>query len=474
MEGDSRPKAGIALLTAEWFLSVGLQGGGTPAQERLSRTVEPDMARVRAVLSRSFDLVDPGPLSTRAQAMAAARRFRAEEAGLLIVVDVQWCEDAPLVTLLRELPGLPILLWCYVPTPRLPRRMSTEELFRASGPVGFLQGSAPLRRMGRDFSYLFGAPGDESVDRDLAEYARVFAAAAALPHLRAGQVGSRCEGMTGTYVEEMRLLAGLGVQLVPLSYERLSREAASLDAGTVDAFSRRVKGMCREVSVSEPSLAAASRVSLALAALAEKEDIGVLSIEDLHPELHRLLKTRPCLWVPELARRGTVVAMENDLFSALGMWLAMRIGGSSPMYTEIFTFDREENCLLFGHAGMQDTALAGENPIDLVPDAEYQAVDEVEGAWLQFAARPGRITAVSLFADRDVYRIACVKGEVLPQSDKLAGFAHALVRIDRPLEAFFEEAGRLGMTQHFAVTYDEVAPGLARLARVLGMQFVEL
>lgn len=465
-----RPKAGAALLSAEWFLNVGLQADPAAAAEA-------DLRRVRAALEPHFDLVDPGPISSRGQAERAARLFRAEGVELLILVHVQWSEDGPLVRLLRELADLPVLVWCYNPYPALPARMTPGELFRASGAVGFLQGSVPLARMGVKFGYVFGHPEDPRLAAELAEYARVFAARAALRALRIGRVGPRSECMTGSWTDEFRLLARLGVSLVPVSAWRLAEEAEAIGEPAVLGFVRELKSRYPVRGVSDRSLQTAARASLAVAAVAEKERLGAVAIEDLDPELHRLLKTRPCLWVPALGEAGVVVGMENDFVSTLGMWLTRRLGGSPPLYTEIFTFDQQANCLLFGHAGMQDPALAGGNPITLVADAEYQASDEVEGAWMHFAARPGRVTAVSLFAAADNYRLAGFQGEVLPvegAEGKLAGFAHALVRIERPLADFFRAAGGLGMSQHFALSYDEVAGGLEKLAHVLGLEWVQL
>jgi hypothetical protein len=109
-----------------------------------------------------------------------------------------------------------------------------------------------------------------------------------------------------------------------------------------------------------------------------------------------------------------------------------------------------------------------------VPDAEYAASDPVEGAWLSFAARPGAVTAVSLFAGAGDCRLAAFRGEVLPTRDKLEAFPHAFVRIERPLAEFFEKAARLGLTQHFALSYDPVAGPLEKLSRLLGWGWAEL
>lgn len=469
-----KPRAGVALMSAEWFLSVGLAGGADPAQAELTGAVEGDIKRVLAVLEPHFDLVYPGPITSRDHAESAARRFRAEGAELLILVNVMWSEDGPLVSLLRGLAGVPVLLWCYNPYSSLPEKMSTGELFRASGAVGFLQSSAPLARMGIRFSYVFGHPGDGKVAAELAEYSRAFSCRTALSGLRMGQVGPRSAAMTGSYIDEFRLLTSLGVSLVPISAWRLAEEAKGVPKAAVSELIRWLKGKYPIRGVSDASLELAARASLAVAAVAEKECLGAVAIEDLNPELHALLKTRPCLWVPGMEDRGLVVGSENDLVSTLGMWLCRNLGGSTPMYTEIFTFDQEANCLLFGHAGMQDPALAGANPMSIVPDAEYRAVDEVEGAWVHFAARPGSVTMVSLFAAAQKYRTVLFAGEVLPVKEKLEGFAHAFVKVEQPLSGLFAQLGKLGMSQHFAISYDPIAGALEKLCSIAGMEWVRI
>jgi L-arabinose isomerase len=474
VERKRKPKAGAALMSAEWFLSVGLQGSSTPAQSELSSLVERDIRRVLAALEPHFDLVYPGPVCTAEAASAAVRRFRAEGAELLILVHLMWSEDGPLVRLLREASGLPLLLWCYNPYERLPQRMSTNEMFRASGPVGFLQGSAPLARMGVRFTSVFGYPEDRSLAGQLAECASAFAARAGLSRLRVGTIGPRCESMAGGWVDEFALLARLGVSLVPVSVNRLAEEARAVPVRAVQAFLLDLASRCLVRGVSERSLELAARSSLAVAALVEKEALGAVAIEDLNPELHRMLGTRPCLWVPSLTELEVAVGMEGDVASTLGLWLARRLGGSEAMYTEIFTFDQADNCLLFGHAGMQDPALAGEGQVTVVADAEYAAADEVEGAWLSFTARPGPVTALSLFTGLKDYRLAWLRGEVLETREKLASFPHALVRIEPPLHEFYERAARAGMTQHFALSYDAVEGKLARLAEVLGLEVLKL
>jgi L-fucose isomerase-like protein len=469
-----RAKAGLALLSAQWFVEVGLQGEASERQKELGRMIEGDLRRIRTTLAPHFELIDPGPISSVATAEAAARRFQGEGVELVVLVHVMWSEDPPLVRLIEGLGELPLVLWCYNPYPRLPEHMSVEQLFRASGSVGFLQGSAPLSMRGKGFTYLFGSPESPELQARLAELSRVFSVRSALHRLRIGRIGPPCAYMAGTFVDELGLASRLGVAIVPLSVYRLSEEARALESALVHDFIEELKRRYRIDGVSDRALDRAARASLAVRALVEKENLGAVAIEDLHPELHELLGTRPCLWVPGLRERGVVVGMEADVLSVVGLWLSRNLGSSTPMYAEVFTYDQEANCLLLGHAAMHDPELAGNNEITIVPDREYEASDPVEGAWTHFTAKAGPVTLVSLFGRGDVYRVFCLRGVTLSSRVKLAGFAHALVRIDPSVAEFFEQAGRLGMMQHFALSYDDVSAALETLCRIEGMHFTLL
>ena len=142
------------------------------------------------------------------------------------------------------------------------------------------------------------------------------------------------------------------------------------------------------------------------------------------------------------------------------------------MFTEIYTYDQETNVLLMGHPGMHDLELAGENEITIIPDFEFDATDEVEGAWQYFAAKPGPVSVSSMFADNEAYRMFAFKGEALPVKDKLEGFTSVYVKIETPLRNFYEKAIRTGMTQHFAVSYEDIGKKLQKFCDISGLDFV--
>ena len=142
------------------------------------------------------------------------------------------------------------------------------------------------------------------------------------------------------------------------------------------------------------------------------------------------------------------------------------------MYTEIFTYDEAENCLLAGHAGIHDINLAGSNEAVLIePDGEYVEAER-DSCWMRFRAKGGHVTMLSVFCDVDRFKMVITSGECLGGSEKLLNSPHAFVKVGTRLKEFFSQAIKTGMTQHWAVVHDDVVNELVALADVLRLDKV--
>jgi len=441
--------------------------------QRLAGYLLQDSEAVIAQLSKYFDLSDPGPVTNVADAEKAARQFKADGVRMLIVVSLFWSGDKPLLRLLRDMGNLPLLYWCYVPMTRLPDHMLTPDLYRRSGTVGALQNCAPLKKMGIKFAFAFGAPNTPELDKELAEYADAFSAFFGLDGLCVGQFCGRFEEMTGTYVDEFQLLSRFGAHMEHITPGILKKAADGLTDAEIRGRMDALKGLYPVRGVSDNGLYHAVRVSMAVARVAIEENIGVIAVHDFSDEMHEIFKTRPQLWMPGLHERGMVVSMEGDLISGLAMWISRQLGSTTPMYTEIFTFDQERNGLLFGHASMMDTALAGDNPITIIPDAELSMINETEGAWLHFAAKPGHVVVNSLFGDKGGYTATMFEGEV--QTTQLLDIhPNAFVVVEMPIRQLFRRLMKHGMTQHFSLSYDDIAEKWRKFCEVADIPLEEI
>ena len=180
---------------------------------------------------------------------------------------------------------------------------------------------------------------------------------------------------------------------------------------------------------------------------------------------------RPCLYVPSLFDRA-VVSMEGEIGGAIALLILKSLTDKPPMYTEIFTFDETENTILAGHAGIHDINLASDKTrIRITPDREYMESEE-DTAWMQFMAKPGKVTLLSLFCDVDRFKLIISSGEALSGEEKLDGSPHIYIKLTTPLREFFAQAVKTGMTQHWAIVHENVTSRLINLADILNLHRV--
>jgi L-arabinose isomerase len=462
-----QPKVGLLLLTAQWFIQIGASHGtGLPQQLR------EDAARIDEALCPELQLVNPGVIATRQQLGEAISLFQKENADLVVVCQITWGEDRLIIEAVQKLSHLPFLLWCYSPFVNLPEQMTMGDLFRSCGPVGALQASAPLKRLGKKFGFAFGSYHNQDAIAKIVAFSKACHTARELKSATVGVLPYRCDQMTGTFVDEFRLKMEVGPELKYVSVNDYAAICAGIPDETVAAFVDDLKANYRVArGVTEIGLAKSARVSLGLAALVEKYNLDAVALEDVAEELHRLVGMRPCLYVPALFERA-VVSMEADVSGAVALLMLKKLARKPPMYVEMFTYDEGGNGLFAGHAGIYDINLAESKDAVLIePDGEY-VESERDSCWMRFRAKGGHVTILSLFCDVDRFKMVITSGECLGGKDILLGSPHAYVKIATPLAKFFEKAIKTGMTQHWAMVHDDVVDELVALADVLGLEKV--
>jgi L-arabinose isomerase len=287
-----------------------------------------------------------------------------------------------------------------------------------------------------------------------------------------GVLPYRCDQMTGTYVDEFRLKKEIGPELKYISTYDYRKICDGIADETVDAFIQDLRTNYKMAdSVTEAGLVNSARVSLGLAELVDAYEVDAIAIEDVSEELHRVVGLRPCLYVPALFERA-VVSMEAEVGGAVALLMLRKLTGQAPMYTEVFTYDQAENCLLIGHAGIHDIDLATSTQEILIePDGEY-VESEPDSAWMRFRAKGGYVTLLSVFCDVERFKMVISSGESLSGKEKLLGSPHAYVKLVTPLSDFFQTTIRTGMTQHWALVHDDVVDELVALADILGLEKV--
>lgn len=274
--------------------------------------------------------------------------------------------------------------------------------------------------------------------------------------------------MTGTYVDEFRLKMEIGPELQYISIQDYKELCDRITDSEVNSYIADLKkNYILSDTTTGTGLYNAARVSLGLAEVVENYNLDAVAINDIADELHRVVGLRPCLGNRKLFDRA-VVSMEAEVGGAVALLMLKMLTNKTPMYTEIFSVDPAENCILIGHAGIHDADNLVESRADIIiePDGEY-VESEPDSAWMRFRTKGGRVTLLSVFCDVQRFKMVITSGMALSGPHKLLGSPHAYVRLACPLDNFFEQIIRSGMTQHWALVHDDCVEALLALADIL-------
>ncbi|HEX9014065.1 MAG TPA: hypothetical protein VF813_11130 [Anaerolineaceae bacterium] len=460
----SRPTVGLVLLRAEWFDSV-------VALPELVAGVAQDTAALTAAFPPELELSRTWVVNSTPSLEACAAELRRIELDLVVLAFQVWAEDFYLQPLVEALAGRPLAVWCYQPAARPPRPASFVEVLRYSGPVGTLEGLGTLRNLGASFSFLVGAPGSPQLNAGLVAAARAAAAYRFMRRSRIGLLPARNEQMQSTFVDEFRLRADLGPQVVALSVADLAQAAQDVPPAELDAYLEALRRDTPVRGVRPETLARAARASLGLGRLARQQRLDLLSFNDISPELHTALGLRPCLFPP---RPDALFGLEGDLGAAAAMLVLDRLLEAPLFFVEFWFWDEALNLLVGGHAGIHDPRLARPGELFISRDYEYSQTDPCEGAHYQFACRPGRVTLLQVRWSPSVWLALACAGEVVDEPPWIEGYPHAVIRPEVGVLDFFRRAAEAGTTQHWIMAYGEARPALQHWARLAGVTLKDI
>lgn len=467
-------KAGAILLSAEWFSEISYDTTADTTAN-ISEIVDQAVKKTVAVLQKHFEVIHPKPISSQIDVQEALRDFKEAQVDLFVICSLIYSGDDTVIDILREMPNIPVVVWSYNRYKKLPNITHMNEYFSVTGAPGMLQFCAPLKRMGVPFGFVFGVPGDELLDRELADYARVFEVKKRMQNMKILSVGRRYEPMSGSWIDELKLKLRLGPKMVWLSAHEYAQAFSQLSEERVRSFVDSQLALYKTEELTDEDLMAAAKASIAVYDLAKKYGCDVVSFQDMDQEVHDFVGCRPQMSYQPMFEEGISVGMEADIDSALCTWIAAQLSEGPSMYSEVLTYDEEENFLVFGHASMHDLRLAKDpKEVKLIPDLEFMYADRYQGVWNAFVCKPGLVTMVSLFEDNDQYKFVVSTGESLDHPGCIRYNSQALVRVKTPIRKYMKNLMYVGVTQHYALCYGDIKERVALLARELHADYVDL
>src|ERR671913_33580 len=173
-----------------------------------------------------------------------------------------------------------------------------------------------------------------------------------------------------------------------------------------------------------------------------------------------------------LTARGVPASGEGDLKNAVAMKVmdALGAGGS---FTEFYAMDFDEGFILMGHDGPGHIAISDSAPI-LRGLGVYHGKAGY-GVSVEFGVKTGPVTIFAVTQTREGnLKLLAAEGESLPGPTMKIGNTNSRLRFALPPAAFMNAWCEEGPTHHCALGVGHHAGTLRKVARLLGLEFVEV
>jgi L-arabinose isomerase len=460
-------------LDTYWAQFTGLKNNLISYQTRIAERLRGHAAEV----------LDIGLVDNAVKARDAASALARAEVDLVFLYVSTYALSSTVLPAVQRL-GVPVVVLNLQPTAQL-----DYEAFNQMGDRGAMTGtwleycqscSAPeiacvFNRAGIPFHLVTGHLDDGAAWQEIADWVDAARVAAAMRRNRVGVLGHYYSGMLDVYSDLTQQSAVFGSHFELLEMGEL---VALRDRASRVEIEAKLAQFRTEFDVSadceDAELERAAKTSCALDALVEKHDLGSMAYyyegEDGTP--HRDVATSVIAGNTLLTGRHIPVAGECEIKNVQAMKI-MDLFGAGGSFSEFYLTDFKDDVVFLGHDGPAHFAIA-EGRVGLVPVPVYHGKPG-KGLSIQMSVRHGPATLLSVVQNREgKLSFLVAEGESVPGPVLHIGNTNSRYHFSIGAKGFINSWVAAGPAHHCAIGVGHLADKLAKLARILGIECVQV
>jgi L-arabinose isomerase len=422
------------------------------------------------------DVVSLGMVDTAEGAFKAGEKFAAANVDLLICHTATYATGSQVLPIVQAA-KVPVLVLNLQPMAAMDyENTNTGDWLAACSACCVPEISNTFARSNIDFHVVSGMVRDDTrawtIIRDWVEAAR---ASRVLKGARFGMLGHTYPGMLDMVTDYTTQSAqwGLHTEILELCdlKDRVD-DAGKAEVKAKIAEARRVFEMAG--SVSDKQLDWACRVAVGLDHLIEdfKLDAMCYYYRGTRDSVYERLGAGVILGNSLLTARGIPCAGEGDFKNTVAMKImdALGCGGS---FTEYYAMDFNENFVMMGHDGPGHLAISDRKP--MLRGLGLYHGKSGKGVSVEFSVKNGPVTIVSVAeAKGGKLKLVAAEAEAIPGPTFKIGNTNSRLRFNAGPAEFTDEWCMQGAAHHCALGLGHVAAKLEKLAKLKGMEFVQV
>ncbi len=420
-------------------------------------------------LGNFTEVVFPGVVKNRAEALQAIKAFEQVDVDLIVVVFLTYAPS------LYVLPALlasetPLVLFCTQNLFAVTENLSGRDTDENHGIHGYQDLANTLRRSQKPFGFVTGHWQNPRALAEIQAWARAAWVRKILKQSSVGLIGYPMENMGDFGVDETAFQSQIGLHVRHIPMQALARSARQAPAEEIQASLAADREMFQVAdSVTPAEHEAAARIEWAIREMLQKHNLIGFASHFMAVAEEGQLQTMPFLAASKLLAEGYSFGGEGDVTSAAAVAILQLLAGEAN-FTEMFTLNYAAGTVLMSHMGEGNWKMVRPGdpvrlvsyPFDLIP----LTVNPVS---LVFSLRPGPVTLLNVtFGANGKMTWVVSEGEIVdhPPLPKL-NVVHYQFKPHLPLEDFITQYGYLGGSHHQAIAYGSFTQEILKLASLL-------
>lgn len=445
---------------------------------------------VDKVKSNGVEVIDFGLVDDANSAYAIVPKIKAADLDLLFIDMVTYATSATIGTVFREI-DVPMVMVALQPLAAMDYANGNTFTQLCNDDVCSMpEFTGVAMRMGKRVpDLIIGMEEDPIADAEIKEWCSIAKTLHDLQKARIGHMGHVLEAMLDMHADPTALTAAFGCHVVQCEPDDIMKHWGPRGAGThSNEDSEEVKQMKKTIleffatpdPVSDPittkltdeDLQTAAEVAVALEAfIAEKELDGLAYYyEGEEGTKMRTLVTNLIVGNSLLIGAGFPICGEFDIKTCVAMMIMDRleIGGS---FAELHPIDFKQDTVLVGHDGPHHLNIANQQPV--IRSLKKYHGKPGKGASVEFNIKEGPITMLSIGVGPDgKFRFVVAEGESIAGPVPATGNTNTHGKFDPDVRTFLKKWLKAGPTHHFALGIGHHAATIAKIADVLGIEFI--
>lgn len=433
--------------------------------------------RYRRRLAEIGDVISPGLVDTPEKAWQAGATFAAEKIDILLVLPLGYTTGIVVLPAVRAVGDrLPLrILNTHLDGSYDYKSADTATYLYHEGPCCIPEYAAGLVSMGREFRVRTGAFGSGRFWQQVSDDCVGAAAARAMGALNVGLLGNTYTGMVDMPTDEHRWLRASGRMIVRPEVEEIEEAYHAVTASqTQDMCAQFRRAYDVDATVSDEHMEFSARAAVAYEQVILRHDISAFGYYWWgQKDLITQLRAQSNLAVSRLAAMGRPGVTEGDVKTAMAMKILDLLGGGG-MFVEFFAIDYDADFLLMGHDGPSNINMAAGRP--KLQHLQVHHGKTGHGLGIDFDVRQGPATLlnVSQFGTGETFKLIAAPAEVVAGDVLQIGNPNCRIKVERPIEEFFDAWCRQGPAHHIALGSGDHLAELETFAQAMGFEFVKI